>query len=74
MNKRLFVLMAFLCILSIAAGVAYAGPNDGSHDFSVDPDVALEGVPGDIYSSPEDGTNAFDFNIVMPDSSAVEFF
>lgn len=65
MKKILLILMAFLCIPLIAAGVAYAGPNDGSHDFSVDPDVALGGVRGDIYESPEDGTNAFDFNIPM---------
>lgn len=42
------------------------GQTDGSHDFSVGPDVALGGFPGDIYESPENGTNAFDFNIPMP--------
>ena len=65
MNKRLFVLMAFLCIPLIATGVAYAGPNDGSHDFSLDNDTAAGGVNGDIYFSPEDGTFGNDFNIPM---------
>ena len=75
MKNSLLILMAFLCIPLIVAGVAYAGANDGMHDFSLDNDRTAGGANGDIYFSPEDGTFDPDFNIPMatpfvPDPSA----
>ena len=65
MKKILLIVMAFLCIPLIVAGFAYAGANDGMHDFSLDADTAAGGVNGDIYFSPEDTTFGPDFNIPM---------
>ena len=63
-HRRRFVLLAALfCFLCHYSSV-FAGPNDGSHDFSLDSDNALNGVDGDIYVSSEGGqTPNFDFNI-----------
>ena len=60
---RRLMLMALVCLALMAPRMAYAGPSDGVHDFSLDGDPSGGGVKGSIHASFEDGTFGGDFVI-----------
>jgi hypothetical protein len=52
--KENIIFITLVLSLSILTTGALAGPNDGGHWFSVDPDIAF-GAPGGVYYSVENG-------------------
>ncbi|MBA2847886.1 PEP-CTERM sorting domain-containing protein [Thermosulfuriphilus ammonigenes] len=69
MKRLLFLTFLIVGWLFLLSSTSRAGPDDGKHYFSLDPDTAAGGNNGDIYLSTEDGTFGFNSHINLPENN-----